>query len=143
MSPGEPIPDLRAWSDVVFLTWANLCSKGGDIKSIKHIFRRHIKADETSTLGIALEALGVQSADNVQVWPPGQPEITGQTFTADSDEGKALIGTPHGVGIGWFMWQHRGDQQLGKKTFDKVTVFKTTDDQGKAWVNIHYLLKDL
>ena len=97
----------------------------------------------TSTLGIALEALGVQSFDHVPVWPPDQPEITGQTFTADSDEGKALIGTPHGVGIGWFMWQHRGDQQLGKKTFNKVTVFKTTDGHGKAWVNIHYLLKDL
>lgn len=134
---------MRAWSDVVFLTWSKLCSKGDDIKSLKHVFRYHIKPGETSTLNIALEALGVLTANDVKVWPSDQPEITGQTFEADSDEGKALIGTPHGVGVGWFMWQHPGGKQLGRKTFDKVTVFKTTDGQGQAWVNIHYLLKEL
>lgn len=142
-APGQPLPDLRAWSDVVFLTWAKLCSNGGDIKSLKHVFRYHIKSGETSTLDIALEALGVQTADDIKVWPSDQPEILGQTFEANSDEGKALIGTPHGVGVGWLIWQHQGGSQLGRKTFDKVTVFKTTNGQGQAWVNIHYLLKDL
>ena len=87
-----------------------------------------------------LQAVGAKTVDDVKIWPPNQPSIDGQTFDADSDQGKALIGTPHGNGVGWLMWQHQ--DQLGKKTFDKVTVFKTTDAQGKAWANINFGLKD-
>lgn len=139
------VPALQRWSDVVFLTWMNVC--GGDstkCSGIKHFFRFHIKPKTTPTSGILLEALGARSAADVKIWPPNQDHIDGQTFDADSDEGKAILGTPHGMGIGWFFWQHQ--DSLGMKTIDKITVFKTTSPDNNEnmvdWVNLHFLIKD-
>ena len=39
----------------------------------------------------------------------------------DSDEGRALWGSPNGEGIGWLLAQHK--EQFGIKTVTSVTVF--------------------
>jgi len=143
----DQYPALQRWSDVVFLTWASVCQKTGGsekVKGLKHFFRYHIKPKSTPTLNIILEALGVKGPADVKIWPPNQDHIDGQTFDANSDGGKALIGTPHGSGICWFLWQHQDD--LGTKTIDKITVFRTTapgeDEKMNDWVNLHFLIKE-
>ena len=75
---------------------------------------------------------------NLQEWTPGQNFIENQTFDANTEQGHALIGSPHGYGISLLLLQHQ--EQLGYKTIDKITVFKTRIEVG-AKLNILFKLK--
>ena len=76
--------------------------------------------------------------ENIQEWTPGQNSIEDQTFNANTEQGHALIGSPHGYGIYQLLLQHR--EQLGHKTIDTITVFKTDELEGPR-VNILFKLK--
>jgi len=39
----------------------------------------------------------------------------------DSEEGKAILGTPNGAGVAWLLIQRK--QELGHRTIKDVTVF--------------------
>ena len=47
------------------------------------------------------------------MWP-------GLTFSIESDEGLALLGTPNGRGVAWLLKQH---EELSGKRASKVTVW--------------------
>ena len=72
----------------------------------------------------------------VKEWPAGESQIEGQTFSAESEQGKALVGTPHGYSIYLLLLQHW--EKLGGKTIDTITVF-TSDDWGA--ISLHMLVK--
>lgn len=46
----------------------------------------------------------------------------------DTTEGQALLGSPNGAGCAFILVQHK--RQLGRKSFDRVTVFQ---DDGKQF----------
>lgn len=50
----------------------------------------------------------------------------GVTFGMDSEEGKAILGSPNGWGVAFMLIQHK--RQLGNKVVEKVTVFQ---DEGR------------
>ena len=58
-----------------------------------------------------------------------------------TNDGKALLGTPHGGGVAWLLVNHRGAIARTKK-IAKVTVFTTgggpdnSDENGKPWYNM-------
>ncbi|MCJ1302767.1 hypothetical protein MMC08_005572 [Hypocenomyce scalaris] len=140
-NPATPLPALQRWSDVVYLVYANLCSKNNaNPNGIKYFFRWHIN-DATSTQPIINQAVGItvaggaNGADQLKPWP-------GTKFTMDTDQGKALLGTPHGYGIAYFLIQHQGAQQLGMKTVDYITIFQTTY-LGKNFYNMLVAVKDV
>jgi hypothetical protein len=45
----------------------------------------------------------------------------GVTFSMESEEGKAILGTPNGCGVAFMLIQH--GKALGEKRIEKVTLF--------------------
>lgn len=108
----EQTVPLRRWSDVVFLTWQNLCRGSERTKKLKWIFRLNITNDKTKKI-IAEVMRG--DIHNLKGWP-------GNTFIASQTSGLALLGTPHGAGVAWLLAQHK--EQFGfQRTVAKITVW--------------------
>ncbi|KAL8648497.1 MAG: hypothetical protein Q9210_004954 [Variospora velana] len=83
------IPPLWRWSDIVWLLWTG--EVGEDhAKDLRYIFRTNIITP--STREIMEHIAGVQQ-DELNLPRPGR------TFDMSTDEGKALLAIPHGVGL--------------------------------------------
>lgn len=111
-SPAAQLPNLQKWSDVVWYFWEMSCQEENvGVGNLNYIFRVQIVNDNTNF--IVSKALGSTSVD---VWP-------GKEFSMDMDQGKALLGTPNGGGVAWFLINHQA--QMGTKTIKSVNVFST------------------
>ncbi|KAF2812679.1 uncharacterized protein BDZ99DRAFT_354869, partial [Mytilinidion resinicola] len=97
-------------SDVLFLEWQHQADvQGTDVKNLRYYFQLPVKnTPSQAAIARALEGRPVSK------WP-------GVTLSMDSEEGKALLGTPNGNSLGWFLINHKA--QLGLKTVESVTVF--------------------
>jgi hypothetical protein len=58
-----------------------------------------------------------------------------------TEGGRAILGSPNGKGIGYFLSQHK--DQLGVKTVESVTVFTTPGGEGEAWYQAYFALADV
>ncbi|KAK2762134.1 hypothetical protein FQN54_001141 [Arachnomyces sp. PD_36] len=118
-------PPLSKLSDMYFLFWKML-AKGKDIRNIKYFFRHHVINSHSKK--IALEVTG----GSIPEWP-------GVSYDMSTKEGKAILGTPNGSGVAFFLLNHK--PELGVRVPTKVTVFKTigrdSDGQPEDW--IHFL----
>lgn len=79
---------------------------------MKYIIRSGIQ--NAATCMILTKIIQRQNRHVFDIWP-------GLTFSIDSEEGLAILGTPNGSGTAYLLAQHR--EQLGYKTIDRVTVF--------------------
>ncbi|KAF2794315.1 hypothetical protein K505DRAFT_361196 [Melanomma pulvis-pyrius CBS 109.77] len=107
--PVTELPNLQHSSDIVFGQWTSIAQ--GNTKNIKYIVIWSL-ANMQSASAVA-KALSNTNSE-IGNWP-------GASFNMDTPEGKALLGTPNGVGVGYMLAQHKA--QLGKKTISKVDVF--------------------
>ncbi|ORY01812.1 hypothetical protein BCR34DRAFT_636686 [Clohesyomyces aquaticus] len=116
--PVTVLPALKSSSDIIYLEWFGLTqSTKSKTQNLHYIFSSPVKNPLTQSL-IRRALLNTQQS--LSTWP-------GATFFMDSDEGKAILGAPNGVGAAYLLVQHK--KQLGRKTVKKVTVFQ---DAGKA-----------
>ncbi|KAF2876222.1 hypothetical protein BDV95DRAFT_560268 [Massariosphaeria phaeospora] len=115
--PIELLPKLQKWSDVAFLQWYATSGKGDSTKNINYILQTPIENEESVSL---IERALANTKKELKTWP-------GVEFDAESDEGKAILGSPNGSGIGFFLTQHK--KWLGNKMVVKLTVFQ---DDGVA-----------
>jgi len=99
-----------------------------DLGSIKYMMSWPV--DNTACQTVLREVFR-RSGKTLAPWP-------GETFGIDSDEGKSLLGCPNGVGIGWFLVQHK--THLGNKIVEKITVFQ--DNTNKKKPGFIYYIKD-
>jgi hypothetical protein len=76
----DELPQLRHLSDIYWGFWVR---DNPDIKNL-HVYAAHIVVNEI-TVSLMMRALQSVNKDRLSPWP-------GDTFDADSDEGKALIG---------------------------------------------------
>jgi hypothetical protein len=114
----DPIPDLKRWSDVGYLKWADQASKRNvAVDSLRYIFSAPIENSET--LGIIARA--INSEQDPPTWP-GRKE-----YRMDTAEGKALMGSPNGRGAALLLVQHK-DTMGERRTIDKVAVFSENGD---------------
>ncbi|KAK4954054.1 hypothetical protein LTR28_006346 [Elasticomyces elasticus] len=113
--PVTRLPELKALSDVMFLQWQALCDKSRvSPKTLKYFLSSSIVNDATNRIiEEALRRVG-------QSYPP--TKWPGNTFLTTGDEGKAILATPNGRAIAWFLAQHK--TQLGNKSVKQVTVFR-------------------
>ncbi|KAI3276436.1 hypothetical protein DTO003C3_10180 [Penicillium roqueforti] len=119
---GDPYPEPYKLSDVLFLEWQREAEEyGQNIKNLKYFFR--VNVVNTHSLRIINEATG----NVIKEWP-------GTSFDMSTPEGKAILRTPNGVGVAYFLINHK--PELGKRIPTKVTVFKTMDG---AKQSIHLL----
>ncbi|PSN67639.1 hypothetical protein BS50DRAFT_664959 [Corynespora cassiicola Philippines] len=105
----EDLPKLRSSSDIMWGAWQGA---GSGNKDIKYFFALYVVNQDTR--GIILRALGNRKK-TLALWP-------GIDFDMESDEGKALMGSPNGIGIGYLLIQRK--PELGTKFISKVRVWK-------------------
>jgi hypothetical protein len=90
----------------------------GIVPDFKFVARVMItNADTNTVLRTVLDNLR-QKYDLGDLFLPRWP---GLTFTMETDEGKALLGTPNGSGIAWLLVQHR--KYLSHKAVEKVQLW--------------------
>jgi hypothetical protein len=112
--PLTVFPRLQAWSDIAWLQWVDL-TKDLDVKNVRFVFSTPVE-NKASQFLIA-RALATRQGV-LMSWP-------GIEFDMETDERKAILGSPNGYGIPYFLITHK--KQLGLKTVKKVTVF--ADDE--------------
>jgi hypothetical protein len=79
-APGE-LPDLRQCSDIYWALWVR---ENPNVKNLRVYGAHHVINDNTVLL--TSRAFKNKGIDKLTVWP-------GLSFSADTDEGRALIGT--------------------------------------------------
>jgi hypothetical protein len=58
--------------------------------------------------------LKIHGYSTYDLWP-------GVIFDIESEEGRAILGTPNGSGVAWMLIQH--SKALGERAIEKVTIF--------------------
>ena len=109
---GEELPALRRWSDFAYLAYLQSCqSLGCEVSGIRHIFMHDIVNDTTR----AVAGWILRDCDmRVLSWERRR------CFAPDSDEGKALLGSPSGYGVLWMLLTQPALRHL---TVVKVCIF--------------------
>ncbi|EUC47215.1 hypothetical protein COCMIDRAFT_24834 [Bipolaris oryzae ATCC 44560] len=112
----EELPAIRSVSDIAWAFW-NRAHDSKGLENTKYLFVAMIINKETNQH--VKRALGTPSPPKDE--PDGWP---GHNFNMDTDEGKALLGSPVGRWAGYFLMQHK--RQLGgNKYISNVRVFKS------------------
>jgi hypothetical protein len=112
----EELPAIRSVSDIAWAFWNRAHGTQG-LDNIKYLFVVMIINKETNQH--VKRALGTLSSPRDE--PDGWP---GHDFNMDTNEGKALLGSPVGRWAGYFLIQHK--RQLGgNKYISNVRVFKS------------------
>ena len=104
---------LRHWSDVAFLQYLSSFPEP-PVRPIplNYVFRVQIQNAETSL--VLNNIISKHGTFTFEFWP-------GITFGMDTEEGKAILGTPNGCGVAWMLIQHK--KAFGEKNIEKVTLF--------------------
>jgi hypothetical protein len=117
--PVKILPDVRAWSDVIFLEWETQAQASGqDIKGLKYVVRFEVANKDT----VAIVIQGVGPLNTIK-WP-------GKTIPMSDERGQAILGTPNGVGVAYLLATHKA--QMGQKTVESVQVWSRLV-QRPAW----------
>jgi hypothetical protein len=115
-------PDVRAWSDVVFVEWqTQAAARNQDIKNLKWVFQYDITNEESQNI-IRLAVGGEQNL----IWPGVAVPMTNEDGEPN-DAGRAILGTPNGVGVAYLLSTHR--VQLGYRLIESVSVWIRTKNR--------------
>ncbi|KAF2643424.1 hypothetical protein P280DRAFT_394996 [Massarina eburnea CBS 473.64] len=117
--PDDQLPQLNQWSDVGWLYYLDRVNKMRvPLRRVKYFLSLMITNGESlMVIGEALDGKPIKP------WP-------GATFLPDSDGYKAILGTANGIGIGYFLIQHKDREQLGNMYVSQIQAFscKVKDD---------------
>ena len=87
-------------SDIMFLVWMHICDTlipQADPQTLKYILHRSVMNEYSQRISTnALKAVGSKLS-----------EWKGTQLDPGTDPWKALIGCPNGIGVGWFLLQHK------------------------------------
>lgn len=112
----EAFPPLLHWSDIAFLQYKLACENvfgsAATKLDIRYIFRFSIINSET--ISILTKIVNEHGSGLFEVWP-------GLTIDPQSEQGKAILGTPNGSGVLHLLAQHQ--KELGKKSIGKISLF--------------------
>lgn len=112
-------PPLKQWSDVAFIEYSTQCTaQNQDVRKIQYIFQVVCQSEKTREV-----VQTILYPDSHSSTPVEAPEWADRrVFSMDQDEGKAILATPNGNGVAWFLISHKA--QLGQKRVKSVTVFR-------------------
>ncbi|KAF2748228.1 hypothetical protein M011DRAFT_486081 [Sporormia fimetaria CBS 119925] len=109
--PADQLPKLQKSSDVAWGIWK--MRAGTNVKNLRYFLALTVINELTNR--ILIRATG----GRVQPWP-------GVTFTSETEEASALLGTPNSVAIGYLLMQHK--EELGNRWVSAVRVFHCDTD---------------
>ncbi|KAF2126257.1 hypothetical protein P153DRAFT_323485 [Dothidotthia symphoricarpi CBS 119687] len=107
---GDQLPKLQSFSDVAWSKWV---STAGKPTTMRYFLSLAIGNFETRSV------IGKILNDARNTWQPAWP---GVTFSTDTPQGAALLGTPNALAFSYFLIQHKSG--LGNLRISKVTIFK-------------------
>ncbi|KAL8968691.1 MAG: hypothetical protein Q9183_002344 [Haloplaca sp. 2 TL-2023] len=111
----DAIPPLHRLSDVSWYTYSRLSNSPGDLRYIGHHF---ISNDDSNLI---IDQL-LRNTPNIG-WP-------GLTLDINTNEAKALLGTPNGVGVAWLMMDRA--RVLGRRR-PKVHIWNKNSFRCMLW----------
>lgn len=123
--PNAPLPLLRHWSDIAFLTW-KAHANASNRQTLRYILA--INAINQDTVDVVSEALrkdGLKSGV-----PPPWPGRSFAQLRSGSGSSKptevyaAVLGTPNVLGSGWLVVQHH--VELGGRRLGALTVWDSS-----------------
>ncbi|KAK5122394.1 hypothetical protein LTR85_003978 [Meristemomyces frigidus] len=124
--PDITAPPLKQWSDVVFLEYQSECqAQGQPIDRLQYFFRYQTQDPRTEYV---VDACLDPAQDRPDEYDEAPAFGSRRVYTMDTEEGKALLASPNGSGVAWFLIQHR--QQLGHKRVRSVSVFREDVREG-------------
>jgi hypothetical protein len=116
------LPKLCHWSDVAYLQWLHATRDHTPIPVLRTVVHDHV----------VNRAVGMVMKHILSKLPSGNyrdGRFLKYTFSADSQDGLAILGTPIGAGVAYLLIQHR--EELGHRVIDKIEVYQTPS--GKYW----------
>lgn len=147
---GRDLVRLSHWSDVVYCRWLQFCRDFRlEPSSIRHIFQTDVTNPTTidivtDALGQLDRQLGRQLGQGLKYWPTGWPPRANEgitTFVHGTEEYRAVLATPNGVGPVHFVSQHRA--RLGRLMIIGVSVFCTAFSSQRAPFNMCFHVEQL
>ncbi|KAA8646797.1 uncharacterized protein ATNIH1004_005472 [Aspergillus tanneri] len=132
--PDDPHPPLYKMSDVYFLEWQRQAGGSNNVKKLRYFLRYHVV--NLDTLAIIKEI--TNGYTTLQEWPGTEftiyKKVKGQV--QGTDEGKALLRTPNGVAVAYFLLTNK--RVLGKRIPDTVRIWKTQEglNEDITWVHM-------
>ncbi|KAI4180494.1 MAG: hypothetical protein LQ346_006980 [Caloplaca aetnensis] len=93
----EAVPEMNRWSDIVWLLWAQ--EAGDKAGNLRFIFRDKVRNDVTREIIERIHGLQ-ENPDTLDLpWP-------GHKYDMRTDDGKALLGSPQGIGVAYLIKDH-------------------------------------
>ncbi|KAJ4376870.1 hypothetical protein N0V86_006306 [Didymella sp. IMI 355093] len=114
----EWLPALASSLDHAWAFWNR--ANAGHLSGIEKIFSCMITNE--ITLALVDEALRSYPLGPGEVRPRGVEKWPGNTFPVRYHAAQALLGSPNGLGVGYFLAQHK--HKLGNKSVERTTVFR-------------------
>lgn len=133
--PGTAHPPLYKLSDVYFAEWQRQAGESKNIMKIRYFLRYHVENEDT--LAIIISEI-TNKFTALQEWPGTEftiyKRVRGQVQGTDED--KALLRTPNGVGVACFLLPNK--KVLGKRIPDTVRIWKTQEgvEEDITWVHM-------
>ncbi|GAB1727179.1 hypothetical protein NU195Hw_g8094t1 [Hortaea werneckii] len=135
---GAEIVPLKQWSDVTFLQYQEYCKQQSTtimpfeacLKDLRGVMRANVVSAKTRE--IANEALQ-KSGKVLATWDKRV------TWTIDEEAAQALLATPNGQGVAWFLAQHKA--QLGRKIVSEVSMFSKPEGLSRN-LNLFFKIED-
>jgi len=122
----QKLSELKHWSDVTYLEWAS--NQTTAPHKLDYICRMCVTNADTRR--IVWQAFKSAVGD-------GSDMMSDKTFPMTSEQGKAILGTPNGRGVAYFLINHKDAGQMGLKEIESVRAFQIPDtnltDKLKAW----------
>lgn len=116
---GAPLPALRQWSDIAFLSLLHQSQREGRaLAAPAYVFRMSIS--NSQTLRVLETIWDMLPVDARPDGPFGFP-WPGQEFDVSSDTGRVLLATPNGAGVAWLLINHK--LALGHLEVVRVRIF--------------------
>ncbi|ORY17260.1 hypothetical protein BCR34DRAFT_51085 [Clohesyomyces aquaticus] len=109
--PVTDLPDLRRASDIIWGQWVQHAGKNANK------LRFFVTVTVTNEEALSIVERAIRSLDPGR----GPEKYPGVSFSMDADEGKGILGSPNGVGIGYMLVQHK--ETLGNLEVTKVDTF--------------------
>jgi hypothetical protein len=110
---------VRHWSDVVYLHLLRMSESrpARDMLNLRYVFRCRIA--NPTTLAVIAHVLR-RYRESMKTWPGLSLDCTG-----DPGDFRALLGTPHGIGVAHLLFQHK--RTLAHKSVYRITILN--DDE--------------
>ncbi|KAK4961415.1 hypothetical protein LTR10_001905 [Elasticomyces elasticus] len=135
-----PAPPLSKMSDVLWFQWKDaVAARGGSLGNIKYFWPHNIVDKDSKAI---MDAIAGIPGNEIIDYPGKTYSMTAPILSVERQIAQALLGSPNGVAVAFFLAQHR--EEIGTwKTVSKVQLFKTDSWGGRVERHMLFSIVDV